>query len=376
MLSFFLVVLSIAAGSNASPCKASASSSTSSSLGVAQTGEPPGTKELAAPGTASTQLTTNPDQANIAQPIAGSGSGSRACPPDFINTVFNTNAPDQIGWPNTVWGSLTSNGINDWIGFSINTLDTKQTYDVNGAPAPTTPSLDSAQIHLAMDPTDVTAAVAMLQGASPPPYLGLFNEPDYSFDGVTPLTSPQDAASSLGAVFTTPHPNTKFLAPAVAFPNSNWLPSFNASCNGCFSQIDVIPMHIYDPDPANIISEIQQFHSTWPNWPIWITELSPARDDCTLTNAASGTGSMGEYINTLILQILALGYVERIFWNSGEWDSTPINAAPAACNPSLTDVNGNPTTVLQVLGQVCGNSTNTGSTATSKVKRGPKMGLY
>ena len=85
---------------------------------------------------------------------------------------------------------------------------------------------------------------------------------------------------------------------------------------------------------------------------------------------------MGEYINTLIPQILALGYVERIFWNSGEWDSSPINAAPAACNPSLTDVNGNPTTVLQVLGKVCGNSTNTGSTATSKVKRGPKMGLY
>ena len=85
---------------------------------------------------------------------------------------------------------------------------------------------------------------------------------------------------------------------------------------------------------------------------------------------------MGEYINTLIPQILALGYVERIFWNSGEWDSSPINSAPAACNPSLTDVNGNPTTVLQVLGQVCGNSTNTGSTATSKVKRGPKMGLY
>lgn len=262
------------------------------------------------------------------------------------------------------------------VGFSIGTLNTKQTYDVNGAPAPTTPSLDSAQIHLVMDPTDVSAAVSMLQGASSPAYLGLFNEPDYSFDGVTPLTSPQDAAASLAAVFAVPHPNTKFLAPAVAFPNSDWLPSFNASCNGCFSQIDVIPMHIYDPDPASIISEIQQFHSTWPNWPIWITELSPARDDCTLTGDASGTGSVGEYINTLIPQILALGYVEKIFWNSGEWDSSPINAAPAACNPSLTDVNGNPTTVLQVLGQVCGNSTDAGGTATSKVKRRVKMGLY
>ena len=135
-------------------------------------------------------------------------------------------------------------------------------------------------------------------------------------------------------------------------------------------------MHIYDPDPASIISEIQQFHATWPDQVIWITELSPARDDCTLTAAASGAGSIGEYITTLIPQIAALGYVEKIFWNSGEWDSTAINDGPAACNPSLTDASGNPTTVLQVLGKVCGNSTGAAGTATSKVKRTPKMGLY
>lgn len=135
-------------------------------------------------------------------------------------------------------------------------------------------------------------------------------------------------------------------------------------------------MHIYDPDPASIISEIQAFHATWPDQVIWITELSPARDDCKLTAAASGAGSIGEYITTLIPQIAKLGYVEKIFWNSGEWDSTAINVAPPACNPSLTDVNGNPTTVLTVLGQVCGNSTNSGGVATSKVKRTPKMGLY
>ena len=95
-----------------------------------------------------------------------------------------------------------------------------------------------------------------------------------------------------------------------------------------------------------------------------------------MTAAASGAGSIGDYITTLIPQIAALGYVEKIFWNSGEWDSSAINDAPPACNPSLTDASGNPTTVLQVLGQVCGNSTGTGGTATSKVKRTPKMGLY
>ena len=135
-------------------------------------------------------------------------------------------------------------------------------------------------------------------------------------------------------------------------------------------------MHIYDPNPASIISEIQQFHATWPDQAIWITELSPARDDCTLTADASGAGSIGDYITTLIPQIAKLGYVEKIFWNSGEWDGTPINDGPTPCNPSLTDANGNPTTVLQVLGKVCGGSTDTPGTATSKVKRAPKMGLF
>ena len=129
MLSLFFAVFFIAAGSNASPCKLSSKASASSSgAGVTPTGYPPGSQQLsvdagatkslefAVQNSSETQLVNGPGsgaQAGIQQ--IGSGSTSHgACPPGFINTVFNTGAPRQQGWPTTVWSSLTSNGINDW----------------------------------------------------------------------------------------------------------------------------------------------------------------------------------------------------------------------------------------------------------------------
>ena len=242
------------------------------------------------------------------------------------------------------------------VGFSLTTLDAKSTYDVNGSPAAVMPPLNNAQIHIVMDPRDTDAAVQMVQGPSPPQYLELFNEPDHSFEGLTPTTDAAAAAQNLQVMFTIPHNATTYISPAVAFPNSAWLPSFRDACNNCFDQIPIVSMHIYEPDPSAVIAGIQTFHGTWPDKRIWITELSPARQDCTLSDAASGPGSIGDYINTLIPQIVALGYVDKIFWNSGEWDATALNAAPSGCNPSLVDASGNATPVLQALGQICGGS--------------------
>ena len=118
MLSLLFVFLSVAAGSTASPCKVSpgspAASSTNSSAVVNPTGSVPGTHELVAPsGLASSRLTTNlGGQGSV--PKLFTGSSSQNCPAGFLNTVFNTNAPDQVGWPSTVWDSLTSHGVNEW----------------------------------------------------------------------------------------------------------------------------------------------------------------------------------------------------------------------------------------------------------------------
>ena len=237
------------------------------------------------------------------------------------------------------------------VGFSLTTLDKKDTYG-NCA---TTPDLNKAQIQIVMDPRDTDAAVELVQGGSPPQYLELFNEPDFSFENLTPLTDPVTAAHSLSKLFTIPHPQTTYISPALMNANSDWLPTFKSNCNGCFDQIPIIAMHIYNPSVDGVMALITQLHGTWPDKKIWITELSPAASDCGMD--ASGIAT---YMTQLFPKIVALGYVEKIFWNSGEWDSPAINNAPAACNPALTDASGNATPVLKALLNGCG-----GGTATS-----------
>ena len=43
-----------------------------------------------------------------------SGSTGGKCPAGFRNTVFNTGAARNAGWPQTTWNSLTANGVSDW----------------------------------------------------------------------------------------------------------------------------------------------------------------------------------------------------------------------------------------------------------------------
>ena len=208
-----------------------------------------------------------------------------------------------------------------------------------------------------MDHTYIQDALTMLKN-NPPPYLELFNEPDFSFEGLTLTEDAGPSASDLKILFDTPHPNTKYISPALMNANGPWLPAFFQACDGCIDQIDVIALHVYNPDPQGVMAQITQLYSTYKKT-IWITELSPAASGCSLNPTTMATN----YINTLIPQIIKLGYVEKIFWNSGEYDSTPINSAPTPCNPNLTNMDGSATSVLQALGAVCG--INPGGTATS-----------
>ena len=139
MLSLFFAVLLIAAGSNASLCKPRSVSPATSASGVNPTGYPSGSQQLSLHrGTGNTlqnAVNNSPGTQTVNGPGPGAqpgiqqlGSGSNAppstpsggpaapgsCPPGFLNTVFNTNAPAQGGWPQTVWSSLSSNGINNW----------------------------------------------------------------------------------------------------------------------------------------------------------------------------------------------------------------------------------------------------------------------
>ena len=146
MLSLFYVVLALAAGSNASPCTPSSGSSAPATGDSA-----PATNEKAAAqpagsgqnivlnspsgglgsysgplrftqgaSVANTTATTSGSSSPSATVSAGGSTANGApvtpgsCPKGFLNTVFNTNAPKNGGWPSTVWSSLTGNGVNEW----------------------------------------------------------------------------------------------------------------------------------------------------------------------------------------------------------------------------------------------------------------------
>ena len=83
-------------------------STTSSSPPSGNTGSPPPSSEITS-GSPSTDNNTN---AGPPPPPAQSGGGK--CPQYFRNTVFNTGAARNAGWPQKTWDSLTSNGVVDW----------------------------------------------------------------------------------------------------------------------------------------------------------------------------------------------------------------------------------------------------------------------
>ncbi|KAL9116723.1 MAG: hypothetical protein Q9187_006748 [Circinaria calcarea] len=260
------------------------------------------------------------------------------CPDNFLNVVLNTVVTKEAGWPNTVWNSLESNGVVDWstlrvlqalleimmltgvqilVGFTQNTLDRSPTYqNPSGQAAATTCSVDQAQIKQCMDPRDVPAALSLITSPNPPEYLVLFNEPDYSYEGYTPLTSPQESAKALAPIFSA-KTTTKFLSPAVAFTNTKWLNEFNDACGNCIDKhIPIIAAHIYNKLVDQVMLQITTLHNTWPSKRIWITELAPASSPdqgCDLD--AKGVIN---WMQTLLPQIVALGYVDRVFWNHGE----------------------------------------------------------
>ncbi|CAF9942966.1 MAG: hypothetical protein ALECFALPRED_010294 [Alectoria fallacina] len=411
MLSLFYVFLLLAAGSNASPCRLRSGNSTSSSATAAKAALHPNgnlqsgnwtssstTGAKAAPhrdghGSAAviqnqklgTQANAGLDlplpysqespspsstSASVATPsVAASGSSgsssgsgssttsdisgsltpaSGSCPQGFLNTVFNTNAGQSSGFPSATWTTLTDYGIDSWIGFSLETLDKQADYDLSATQASQlNGSFNKGQIPIVMDHTYIDAAVELLAN-SPPPYLELYNEPDFSFENLTLTEDAAPSASDLKVLLDAPHPNTKFISPALMNANGPWLGEFFQACDGCIDQFHAIALHVYNPDPQGVLDQITQLYGTW-NKTIWITELSPATAGCALTPT-----TMATYISTLVPEILKLGYVEKIFWNSGESDSTPINGASASCSPSLTNSDGSFTPVLQALGAACG----------------------
>lgn len=233
------------------------------------------------------------------------------------------------------WNTISSHGVSNWstccpkrlrlpclkpehtdtgpaVGFTVNPLSQSPTYGksaVSGA-------VDAAQIRIAMDPRDVDAAKALITSANPPSYLELFNEPDYSYMGFTPLTDAPTAGAALKDLIHMPT-STQFISPAVAFTGSGYLSDFFANCPGCIDKIPIISLHVYKPKAQEAIDQITSVHNAYPSKRLWITELAPACAPDMGCNLDQG-GVIG-WMQTVVQWAAASGYVDKIFWNCGEW---------------------------------------------------------
>ena len=257
-----------------------------------------------------------PRQANQTQTPPTGGSG---CPPGLKGITFNggydVNQFDKIG------------GADDWISFGL---------DISG-----TPTSKGSQGHIPMMAfaSHVAQAVQIVNSGSAPEWMLTFNEPDFSYAGITPTMSPEQAADAIKPLLQSPGPRTKFVAPVTADPNSDWLPNFYKAC-GCQSFFSAYNMHIYTPDIESVKSGLTSFHGKYGDKPIWLTEVAPggASPACSVSWDAAAS-----YMRQLYSWSKNSGFVDRVFWNSGNQirgDDTNV------CNSYLLDNANNPSPIL------------------------------
>ncbi|KAL9604271.1 MAG: hypothetical protein Q9219_000669 [cf. Caloplaca sp. 3 TL-2023] len=265
----------------------------------------------------------------------------------FCNTVFNTDACRHDGW-SKVWDTLSSHGVSGFVSFTLKPISTNAHYNLDdGKACPEPNGLEAARLPVVMDPTDVEAAKQLLTTSPAPAYLELFNEPDFSFGGFTPITSPGDSANALRPLFDI-DTTTQFLSPAVAYTGSNWLKEFAGNCTECMAKIPIIGAHVYSVDPNGALDQIKTVHEQWPDKRIWVTEIAPSTGDPKCQYDAAG---MSDWMTTVVNGIKGLDYVDRIFWNTGTWGI--LNNNPNACNPSLTNEDGTATDLLNTYAGLC-----------------------
>ena len=208
--------------------------------------------------------------------------------------------------------------------------------------------MNAGQIRVVVTNASMATAQSLVSSASPPPYIEVLNEPDAGYYGQTVLT-PQEAAGMAQTLLTT-KTSTKFISPAPAFPGTTWLPEFFGNCTGCLDSVTAVAAHIYDKDPQGAIAKIQSVHDQFKNKPLWLTEVSPTSDasqGCQLDS-----GGVINWMNTVLQFAAGTGYVEKVFWNNGEYGAI-YQDNPTLCNPSLTNNDGSATALLENYGKLC-----------------------
>ena len=237
-------------------------------------------------------------------------SSTLNCPSDFVNVVFNG------GYSPSQFSQIP--GASNWLTFSLGS--------------------NPGQIPMMAFASDVPNAVDLVNSADPPPYLLTFNEPDYSYMGFTPTMTPQQASDAIQPLLASPGSSTLFIAPVTADPTSSWLTDFYAACN-CQNFFHAYNIHVYLPTLDQAESDITTFHNKFSDKPLWVTEIAPgnANPSCSLD-----WPTVESYMTGLYSWGASTGWIERIFWNTGN----EITGDTNVCNSYLLDTNDQPSPLL------------------------------
>ena len=238
------------------------------------------------------------------------------CPDGFKNVVFNS------GYSPSQFAQITT--ANNYITFGLGN--------------------NPGQIPMMAFASDVANAVSLVNSGNAPEYLLTFNEPDFSYAGVTPTMTPQQAADAIQPLLASPGTVTKFIAPVTADPTSSWLTDFYAAC-GCQNFFHAYNIHVYLPTLDQVQSDIITFRNKFADKPLWVTEIAPgnANPPCSLD-----WPTVGSYMDGLFNWAASTAWIEKIFWNTGNEIPNDTNV----CNSYLLDSNDQPSPLLATFSAV------------------------
>lgn len=299
-------------GSSGSQSGQSSSMANAVSTGTTSSPTPSNTSPAGSGGTSGTPSTSTSG--------GGGGRGSGNCG-SLKGVCFNG------GMQPSMYDKITT--ATGWITFQLT---------IPGGAA----SSRTTQEHIPMMPfaSNVADAVNLVNGPNPPSWLLTFNEPDFSYTGVTPPTptmSPQQAADAIKSLLEKPGTGTKFVAPVTADPSGKWQQDFFAACN-CKDFFSAYNIHSYYPTSDLVINDINGFRSKFSDKPLWITEVAPGSAGCGVSWDAAG-----QFMKEVFKFAKGSGFVDRIFWNSG---NQLTNGDTNVCNSWLVDASGNPSPLL------------------------------
>ncbi|KAL8918003.1 MAG: hypothetical protein Q9172_005594 [Xanthocarpia lactea] len=298
-----------------------------------------------------TNTTLTPDgQSNDQEGSASSSSnsssadeGSTSSPGSDDTSTTVTDYSTSGGGASTSCGSLKNVCFNSGMQPSMfDQMTTASQWTTFGLDIPGGSASDRAkQAHIPMMAfkEHVERAVELVNGPNAPEWLLTFNEPDYSYKGMTPTMKGAEAAEAIKPLLAKPGSKTKFVAPVTAFPDDPFLDEFFAACN-CKDFFSAYNIHQYQPTSAGVIKTIESYHAKWNDKPLWITELAPGGANCALS-----WDDTNKFMKEMFKFSKDAGYIDKVFWNTGN----QIEGGDAnVCNSWLVDGSGKPGPLLEM----------------------------